>query len=63
MLTCYVLTCDVLLVTCDVLRQCVPSCRGLLMKTGESQLRKVETILIVLAVVVIGILYLVSKFR
>ena len=33
------------------------------MKTGESQLRKVETILIVLAVVVIGILYLVSKFR
>ena len=33
------------------------------MKTGESQLRKVETILIVLAVVVIGILYQVSKFR
>lgn len=33
------------------------------MKTGESQLRKVETILIVLAAIVIGVLYLVSKFR
>ena len=33
------------------------------MKTGESQLRKVETILLVLAVIVIGVLYLVSKVR
>ena len=33
------------------------------MKTGESLLRKVETILVVLAVIVIGILYLVYRFR
>ena len=33
------------------------------MKTGESLLRKVETILIVLAAIVLGILYLVSKLR
>ena len=33
------------------------------MKTGESLLRKVETILIILAALAIGILYLISKFR
>jgi hypothetical protein len=32
------------------------------MKTGESLLRKVETILVVLAAIVLGVLYLVSKF-
>jgi|RhiMethySRZTD1v2_1073278.scaffolds.fasta_scaffold148266_4 hypothetical protein len=31
------------------------------MKIGESQLRRVETILIVLAAIVIGIAYLISK--
>ena len=31
------------------------------MKIGEGQLRKVETILIMLAAVVIAILYLISK--
>jgi hypothetical protein len=31
------------------------------MKIGESQLRRAETILIVLAAIVIGIAYLISK--
>ena len=33
------------------------------MKIGEGHLRKVETILIILAAIVIGILYLISKLR
>jgi hypothetical protein len=33
------------------------------MKIGEGQLRKVETILVILVALAIGILYLVSKFR
>jgi hypothetical protein len=33
------------------------------MKFGEGQLRKVETILIIVAATVIGILYLISTFR
>ena len=31
------------------------------MKIGEGQLRKVETILVVIAAIVIGIAYLISK--